>query len=270
MFDKLIESDTEGAEFKNRSRYFTVSTLVVGALFLSAVMYSLYAAEIGIGAGNFELAELVAPLETTDPEPVHEPDRAQVQASRDNSAQTSRQHLIAPTDVSMLEPKGVSVVKSPFRTLDPTKFGTVKQGPDSDAGTPSGLGREKTTGTSADIGPRDAADDEEIARSNPPPPAREKVAKAMVSEGVINGKATFLPIPGYPQPARLVGAAGEVRVQVTIDESGRVVSAKAVSGHPLLRNSAETSARSAKFSITYLSRVPVKVTGIITYNFKKP
>ena len=78
-----------------------------------------------------------------------------------------------------------------------------------------------------------------------------------------------MPIPAYPLSARAVGAYGAVRVQVSIDENGKVTSAKAVSGHPLLRDAAERSARNAKFSPTYLSKVPVKVTGIIVYHFKR-
>jgi len=56
-------------------------------------------------------------------------------------------------------------------------------------------------------------------------------------------------------------------VQVVVDENGNVVSASAVSGHPLLRQSAEQSARQAKFSPTLLGGKPVKVSGIIVYNF---
>jgi protein TonB len=56
-------------------------------------------------------------------------------------------------------------------------------------------------------------------------------------------------------------------VQVTLDESGNVISAHAVSGHPLLKSSAEAAARQAKFAPTMLSGQPVKVTGIIVYNF---
>jgi protein TonB len=58
-----------------------------------------------------------------------------------------------------------------------------------------------------------------------------------------------------------------VTVQITVDEGGRVVSASAVSGHPLLRAAAEGAARQARFSPTLLSGQPVKVTGVITYNF---
>ena len=88
-----------------------------------------------------------------------------------------------------------------------------------------------------------------------------------VSGGVLNGKATLLPKPAFPAEARAVGATGAVSVQVVIDENGDVVSANAVSGHPLLRAAAAEAAKGAKFSPTRLEGVPVRVTGIITYNF---
>ena len=49
MFDKLIVSEPEGADFKNRRSYFMVSSIVVGALFLTAVVISIYSADIGLG-----------------------------------------------------------------------------------------------------------------------------------------------------------------------------------------------------------------------------
>jgi TonB family protein len=88
-----------------------------------------------------------------------------------------------------------------------------------------------------------------------------------VSGGVVNGKATSLPKPPYPAAAKAVKAGGAVSVQVLIGEEGNVVSASAVSGHPLLRAAAEQAARSAKFSPTLLCGEKVKVSGIITYNF---
>lgn len=88
-----------------------------------------------------------------------------------------------------------------------------------------------------------------------------------ISGGVLNGKATDLPKPAYPAAARAVRASGAVNVQVTVDETGKVVSANAVSGHPLLRSAAEQAARNAKFAPTILSGKPVKVSGVIVYNF---
>lgn len=95
----------------------------------------------------------------------------------------------------------------------------------------------------------------------------KKPVPKQISGGVLNGKATSLPKPPYPPAARAVRASGAVSVQVVVDEDGNVVSASAVSGHPLLRQAAVQAARSAKFSPTKLSGQPVKVSGVITYNF---
>jgi len=89
----------------------------------------------------------------------------------------------------------------------------------------------------------------------------------IASGGVVNGKAVNLPAPAYPPAGKAAKASGTVNVQVTIDESGKVISATLVSGHALLRASAEAAARQAKFSPTLISGQPVKTTGIIVYNF---
>jgi TonB family protein len=98
----------------------------------------------------------------------------------------------------------------------------------------------------------------------------DKAPPKMISGGILNGKAISLPHPEYPQAAAAVRASGAVSVQVTIDENGNVISAAAASGHPLLRAAAESAAREAKFSPTLLSGNPVKVSGILTYNFAAP
>ena len=91
--------------------------------------------------------------------------------------------------------------------------------------------------------------------------------RAPISGGVLNGKAISLPKPVYPSIAKAAKASGTVVVQVVIDENGNVVTARSVSGHPLLQAAATAAARSAKFSPTKLAGQPVKVTGVITYNF---
>ncbi|MEQ1763575.1 MAG: energy transducer TonB [Pyrinomonadaceae bacterium] len=103
-------------------------------------------------------------------------------------------------------------------------------------------------------------------------PSREgnrdrKPIPKQISGGVLNGKATSLPKPPYPPAARAVRASGSVSVQVLVDEQGNVISASAVSGHPLLRAAAVQAARSAKFAPTMLSGQAVKVSGVVTYNF---
>ena len=108
------------------------------------------------------------------------------------------------------------------------------------------------------------------AASDAPPPPKKPTpppAPKVVSGGVLNGKAISKPQPAYPPIAKAAKASGTVTVQVLVDESGRVVSAHAVSGHPLLQQSAVAAARQARFSPTLLSGQPVKVSGVITYNF---
>lgn len=61
-----------------------------------------------------------------------------------------------------------------------------------------------------------------------------------------------------------------VTVQVTIDEAGNVVSARAVSGDSKLYESAVENAKRQKFAPKLLSGKPVKVAGIIVYKFENP
>jgi Ca-activated chloride channel homolog len=88
-----------------------------------------------------------------------------------------------------------------------------------------------------------------------------------VSGGVLNGKALSLPKPDYPLTARAANASGTVVVEVVVDETGKVISARATGGHPMLRNLAVNAARLARFAPTKLSGQPVQVKGVITYNF---
>ena len=119
----------------------------------------------------------------------------------------------------------------------------------------------------------------EDKEEEPPPPIKTPTPKPVatptpaptppkvVSGGVVNGSATNLVKPPYPPAAKAVRPSGAVNVQVTIDENGNVISAQATSGHALLRGAAEQAARASKFSPTKLSGQPVKVTGVIVYNF---
>jgi hypothetical protein len=103
-----------------------------------------------------------------------------------------------------------------------------------------------------------------------PPDATKTLPSAMpktVSGGVLNGKAMSLAKPTYPPAAKAVRATGSVNVQVLIGEDGSMLSATAVSGHPMLRSASRIAACSSRFSPTLLMGDPVKVSGVITYNF---
>ncbi|MEP6741639.1 MAG: TonB family protein [bacterium] len=102
--------------------------------------------------------------------------------------------------------------------------------------------------------------------SDPPPPAPRPMLRP-VSGGVLNGTALSLPSPNYPETARRMRVAGVVSVEVVVDETGKVISAEASNGPPLLRDVAVQAALRARFSPTKLSGQPVKVSGLINYRF---
>jgi len=88
-----------------------------------------------------------------------------------------------------------------------------------------------------------------------------------VESGIVNGKAVKLVKPSYPNT--MLRADGFVLVRVTIDEQGNVVSAKATCGILGFVESVEDAARRSKFTPTLLKGQPVKVTGMLIYNFKR-
>lgn len=102
----------------------------------------------------------------------------------------------------------------------------------------------------------------------PSPPTPTKPPADAISGGVLNGKAVDLPKPEYPASARAAHASGTVVVQVLVDESGDVMTAQATSGQPLLRQAAVAAAKQAHFAPTKLAGRPVKVSGVLTYNFE--
>ena len=99
------------------------------------------------------------------------------------------------------------------------------------------------------------------------PAAVAMTPPAAISGGVLNGKAIQLPAPEYPPIAKQAHASGTVTIEIIIDEEGNVISASAVSGHPLLRAAAVSAARQARFSPTRLNGQAVKVSGVLAYTF---
>ena len=81
------------------------------------------------------------------------------------------------------------------------------------------------------------------------------------------GHAVELAKPNYPAIAARSRASGEVRVQVILDAEGKVVAGHAISGHPLLKAVSVEAARKSRFKQILLDGKPVKVIGVISYNF---
>jgi hypothetical protein len=85
--------------------------------------------------------------------------------------------------------------------------------------------------------------------------------------GVTPGEALKKVTPTYPMTARAARVSGLLQVLTLISETGDVIEAYAVSGHPLLRGPAVKAARQWKFLPTEQSGRPVKVRGLLNFNF---
>ena len=85
--------------------------------------------------------------------------------------------------------------------------------------------------------------------------------------GVLNGRAIRKPAPEYPPAAKNARVSGTVVVRIMVDETGKVIKSEAICGHSLLRKAAAEAAAAARFTPTLLKGMPVRVTGVVTYNF---
>lgn len=83
----------------------------------------------------------------------------------------------------------------------------------------------------------------------------------------LNAKVKFLAKPQYPATARSVKVSGRVDVLIEIAPNGKIVSAKPISGNPLLWAAASKAALRSEFEPVFLGNIPVGGYGQITYNF---
>jgi periplasmic protein TonB len=259
MFDNLVESGSHKQDLSRKGSFLLGTLAIYGVLGLALVVGSIWFTVASLDSQDLELTTLVAPVPV--PQQQNEPEKQQeVKPQKIEQNVDVRKELIADVSRTELVPKEVSAKAS---NIPPVRRGvtTVVGSSDSNAAAPMAAG--PGTGTGLVAGPTSV----NIAEEPPPPPPKPTPPRAPISGGVLNGKAISLPKPAYPPIARQAHASGTVVVQVTIDENGNVISASAVSGHPLLRAVAVSAARGARFSPTKLSGQPVKVTGVITYNF---
>jgi protein TonB len=263
MFNNLIESSSHKREFKRRGSFvlFTAATYVL--LFVVAGVMSIYAYDARLDDQNTEIVTLLSPLDFPAPA------ANVIHTATPPRGDTSKpQPVIRVNDfVSINHPEKVPETTSskpnpglPVPDHMPYTIGNHDSGP----GLPIGGGPPGNVSGTGDVGVRP-----NIEVGTPPPPADPPVhpVPRVISKGPITGLAISLPKPTYPQIARQIGAHGPVNVQVLVDETGKVVSAKAVSGHPLLMAAATQAAFGARFSPTTLGGKAVKVSGVITYNF---
>jgi protein TonB len=238
------------------------TTASYALLFVIAGVISIYAYDARMDDQNLELATIM-PLIDPPAEPPREVTPARQPTHADDATPNVyiRKQLTANVDEPDVAPDKISVNPNP----DPPRprEGIVIIG--NTNVDPLGGSRSNSDGNTNNTQPPHPI----VVIPDPPPAATPtpKPAPKIVRKTILNGEALSLPKPPYPAMAKQIHVQGTVNVQVLIDEKGNVVSATPVSGHPLLMHAARTAALQARFSPTMLGDQPVKVSGVITYNF---
>jgi protein TonB len=260
MFTNLIESSSHAYEFKRRGSFFLFTTVTYFLLFAIAGLASIYAYDARLEDQNLEEIVMLSPVDLPAPTvaPAHTTTPPRGSTIRNDVPQ--RAVRMASVNIPQAVPDRTSAEPNKVKAL-PDRGGYVVTGRDVDPIGPGGSG----SGGSA-VG--SVASTPAIEVGTPPPALPvEKPVHRVISKGVITSEALSLPKPPYPQIAKALKIQGTVNVQVLISEGGRVLSAKAVSGNAALTAAAQQAALQARFSPTILGEQPVKVSGIITYNF---
>ena len=259
MFDNLVESSSHKDDLTRKGSFIGITFAIYTVLIVVFFVAGIFLYDAHLSTLDLELTTLVAPVPVPQQAKAEPEQKQEAKPTKTEQNVDVRRELIADVTRTELVPKEVSAKAS---DVPPVRRGvtTVLGSADSSATAPMPAG--PGTGT-VGTGPAKV----QIADEPPPPEVKPTPPRAPISGGVLNGKAINLPKPAYPPIARAAHASGTVVVQVLIDENGNVVSAHAVSGHPLLQAAAVGAAKSARFSPTKLSGQPVKVTGVIQYNF---
>jgi protein TonB len=264
MFNNLIESCNHSENYKRKGSFFLATTAIYAVFLASAGIASVFAYDAHLENQSLELVSLLTPV-PVDKQDAPKPQPAK-QIKNSGPKEAQRTELIARVDNPYKLPETVSSIKSKTPEVPvniPVRIGTTNYDPDpSDVGSPTG---SNTTDNNT------VSNNKPLVIEDTPPPIVKKPdppkVPPLVSKGVVNGIAKHLQTPNYPQIAKAAGIKGQVKVQVLIDENGKVVSANVVSGHPLLSAAALQAAKQSSFTPTKLSDVPVKVSGFILYNF---
>jgi protein TonB len=264
MFNNLIESSSHTKEYKRRGSFllFTGATYVV--LFVITGVVSIYAYDARLEQQILEDITILSPQDLVPeaaPAPAAQPDRPR---ETNSNASTVPERAVAMVSVNRPEVVPEEVSATPSKNQPLPDHGAVRiTGRDYNPEAIGGPGRGPTGGGTRVVQPPQVI----IPDEPPPPPPPPTVPKVLKVSRVLNSEALYLPVANYPLMARQIRVQGTVIVQVMIDEDGRVVSAKANSGHPLLVPEAVKAAMRARFSPTMIGDQKVKVSGVITYNF---
>jgi protein TonB len=253
MFNKLIISTNERR--KGRIAKFFCGTSAIYAMVIVGVL------ALSVGVSNPKLADtsermlaLITPPPPGPPPPTQRNNTPPPVEPRNDPMQIRNLDDVINNPAPRIKPAPPSL--STFN--GDVVPGTVVYGPGTNGpGVPGSQGHDETA---APPPPRP------VEQPHPVPQVDTTRTVRLIST-VLQGKAIERRTPNYPPLARQIHLSGSVSVEVLLTLDGHVETARAISGHPLLVPAAVEAARGWRFEPTLLNGTPVRVSGVIVFNF---
>lgn len=272
MFNNLVESGSHRRDLARKGRFMLGTLALYGVLLAASGVASVVAYDARLERQTLEITSMIAPVPFERPptEPTAEIERPRPPAGSE--------------DRVAIRTVFYNDLRTTPRTPPPVSTGAVNVPP-----VPPGmhvtLGNRNYT-PEGNVGPRGDGDGDLVPRERavapvrvvatvdptPPPASTPAPTPAppqtlRVTSKLISSKVISKPVPPYPAVAKAAGVSGSVNVEILIGEDGQVITARAIDGPALLRPAAVQAARQARFTPTVLGGRPVKVSGVIMYNF---
>jgi TonB family protein len=177
----------------------------------------------------------------------------------------------------------VPVTKTAAKKIDPVAKSTVPEPEtvktEKPAGQPSdrkvriitSAEKKPTDDVVADKKQPDVKSTDQVAENAKPVEKKEPDASetdgSPMTIGSLIGYATKRVNPVYPRQARTMRMTGVVKVEVIIDEDGRVSEVESTVGPSLLKRAAQDAVRKWQFTPFERDGQPVKASGFVSFNF---
>ena len=118
---------------------------------------------------------------------------------------------------------------------------------------------------------RERVEADEARKAKAAAARREKLAKAIRVGGQVRPPLRIKDVaPVYPAIAQSARVAGDVVIEATIDEEGKVADARVVKSVPLLDQAALDAVRQWEYRPSLLNGVPTAVVTTVTVKFTRP
>ncbi|HXU09909.1 MAG TPA: energy transducer TonB [Blastocatellia bacterium] len=253
MFDQLVVSSRQRRRHTTGKFFLLTSTMYLFAI-ASAFVVSVLAFDPKLADLNeVTIIRLPATFLNPPPPPYCGPGPTSHDTTRPDYLRVQRFEDLGNTRAELIPP---------MTTVDHFGVDAGAGSADGPAGPPAGFGV---------IG-GDAKGDAPPRPDPPKPkpgvqPTPDQKPMRVVSQ-ILQGKAIERVVPVYPELMKKIRLQGDVSIEVIVSPDGRVESARAVSGHPMLASAAVDAARRWRFGPTLLNGIPVRVTGVIVFVFR--